>query len=84
MEKMPVIMRGTNVILTPECREDIPTYLRRIPDPELNVFLPDYGKVLTLEQEYAWFDDVVTKAGSHMVHMDILEPELKSPVAKEG
>jgi RimJ/RimL family protein N-acetyltransferase len=75
MEKMPVIMRGTNVILTPECREDIPTYLRRIPDPELNVFLLDYGKVLTLEQEYAWFDDVVTKAGSHMVHMDIRLPE---------
>ena len=73
MENLPVIMSGTKVVLTPACREDVPAYLRWITDPELNVFLLDYGKVLTLEQEYAWYDDdVVAKAASHhMVHMDI-------------
>ena len=53
MENVPVIMTGTKVVLTPACREDVPAYLRWITDPELNVFLLDYGKVLTLEQEYA-------------------------------
>jgi RimJ/RimL family protein N-acetyltransferase len=65
MENLPVIMRGTKVVLTSACREDVPAYLRWITDPELNVFLLDYGKVSTLEQEYAWYDDVVAKASSH-------------------
>ncbi len=65
MENLPVIMRGSKVVLTPACREDIPAVLRWITDPELNVFLLDYGKVSTLEQEYAWYDDIVAKAGSH-------------------
>src|SRR5450756_506184 len=71
MENLPVIMSGTKIVLTPACREDVPAYLHWITDPELNIFLLDYGKVLTLEQEYAWYDVVVVKAGSHMVHMDI-------------
>jgi len=72
MENLPVIMNGTKVVLTPACREDVPAYLRWITDPELNIFLLDYGKVCTLEQEYVWYDDVVAKAASHrMVHMDI-------------
>lgn len=75
MENLPVIMRGTKVVLAPACREDVPTYLHWITDPELNIFLLDYGKVCTLEQEYAWYDDVVAKAGSRMVHMDIRLPE---------
>ena len=65
MENLPVIMSGTKVVLTPACREDVPAVLRWITDPELNVFLLDYGRVFTLEQEYAWYDDVVAKAGSH-------------------
>ena len=65
MENLPVIMSGTKVVLTPACREDVPAYLRWITDPELNIFLLDYGRVFTLEQEYAWYDDVVAKAGSH-------------------
>jgi RimJ/RimL family protein N-acetyltransferase len=71
MENLPVIMSGTKVVLTPARREDVPAYLRWITDPELNVFLLNYGQVFTLEQEYAWYDDVVVKAGSRMVHMDI-------------
>ena len=71
MENVPVIMTGTKVVLTPACREDVPAYLRWITDPELNVFLLDYGKVFTLEQEYAWYEDAVAKADSHAVHMDI-------------
>jgi RimJ/RimL family protein N-acetyltransferase len=71
MENLPVIMSGTKVVLTPARREDVPAYLRWITDPELNVFLLNYGQVFTLEQEYAWYDDVVAKAGSRMVHMDI-------------
>ena len=65
MEHLPVIMSGTRVVLTPACREEVPTYLRWITDPELNVFLLDYGKVSTLEQEYAWYDNIVAKAGDH-------------------
>ncbi len=75
MEQLPVIMRGTKVVLTPACREDVPAYLRWITDPELNIFLLDYGKVSTLEAEYAWYDDVVTKVGGRMVHMDVRLPE---------
>ena len=72
MEHLPVIMSGTRVVLTPACREEVPTYLRWITDPELNVFLLDYGKVSTLEQEYIWYDDVVARAaGRRLVHMDI-------------
>ncbi|MGB9666614.1 MAG: GNAT family N-acetyltransferase [Candidatus Cryosericum sp.] len=72
MEHLPVIMSGTKVVLTPACREDVPTYLRWITDPELNVFLLDYGKVSTLEQEYAWYDEFVAgAAGRRMVHLDI-------------
>lgn len=72
MENLPVIMRGSKVVLTPARREEVPTYLRWITDPELNVFLLDYGKVSTLEQEYAWYDDVVAKGASHhLVQMDI-------------
>jgi RimJ/RimL family protein N-acetyltransferase len=65
MENMPVIMRGTKVILTPACREDVPAVLHWMTDSEINIFLLDYGKVRTLEQEYAWYDNIVTKAGSH-------------------
>lgn len=72
MENLPVIMKGSKVVLTPARREDVPTYLRWITDPELNIFLLDYGRVFTLEQEYAWYDEFITKAANrHMVHMDI-------------
>ena len=71
MENLPVIMSGTRVVLTPACREDVPAYLHWITDPELNIFLLDYGKVCTLEQEYAWYDDVVAKSGNRLVQMDI-------------
>ena len=72
MENLPVIMSGPRVVLTPACREDIPEVLRWMTDPELNIFLLDYGKVRTLEQEYTWYDDVVVKAGSHhLVQMAI-------------
>lgn len=73
MEKIPVIMHGTKVLLTPACRENVPAYLRWITDPELNIFLLDYGRVFTLEQEYAWYDDVVVRrSGSgRLVQMDI-------------
>ena len=65
MENLPVIMSGTKVVLTPACREDIPAVLRWMTDPELNIFLLDYGKVRTLEQEFSWYDNIVTKAGDH-------------------
>ncbi len=74
MEKLPVIMHGTRVVLTPACRENVPTYLRWITDPELNVFLMTFGAVLTLEQEYAWYDSfVVGRQGtnSRLVQLDI-------------
>ena len=71
MENLPVIMRGAKVVLTPACRDDVPAYQRWITDPELNIFLLDYGKIATLEQEYAWYDDVVAKAGDRVIHMDI-------------
>lgn len=72
MENLPVIMKGSKVVLTPARREDVPTYLRWITDPELNIFLLDYGRVFTLEQEYAWYDNIVAKARDHrLVQLDI-------------
>ena len=51
MENLPVIMRGEKIVLTPACRDDVPAYQRWITDPELNIFLLDYGKIATLEPD---------------------------------
>ena len=62
MENLPIIMRGTKVVLTPACREDVPTYQHWFMDPKVNIFLLNYGRAFTLEHEYVWYDDTVAKA----------------------
>ncbi len=84
MENLPVIISGSRVVLTPACRDDVPTYLHWITDPELNVFLLDYGKVSTLEQEYAWYDEVAAKSGNRLVQMDIRLPENQKLIGNCG
>lgn len=55
------ILRGERITLRPMVREDMPAFTQWTMDPE--VMNPvTKGKLFTLEEEYAWFDDVIKKA----------------------
>ena len=73
MTDLPVIIKGTKVALTPQQRENVPTYWKWICDPEVNVGLTNIGACVSIENEYAWYDDNVAKAGGGSVNFDIHE-----------
>jgi len=73
MSDAPVIIKGTKVALTPQQRENVPTYWKWICDPEVNVGLTDIGACVSIENEYGWYDNNVAKAGGGSVNFDIHE-----------
>jgi RimJ/RimL family protein N-acetyltransferase len=73
MSDTPVIIKGTRVALTPQQRENVPTYWKWICDPEVNVGLTDIGACVSMENEYEWYDNNVAKASGGSVNFDIHE-----------
>lgn len=73
MDQLPVIMRGTRVILTPSCRDEVPTYWKWICDPDVNETLADIGACVTVENEYTWYDENVAHPRGDLVHVDVRE-----------
>ncbi len=73
MSDLPVIIKGTRVILTPQQRENVPTYWKWICDPEVNAGLTDIGACVSIESEYEWYDNNVAKAAESSVNFDIHE-----------
>jgi len=73
MSGASVIIKGTKVALTPQQRENVPTYWKWICDPEVNVGLTDIGACVSIEKEYEWYDSNVAKAGGGSVNFDIHE-----------
>ena len=43
MTDLPVITKGTRVALTPQHRDNVPTYWKWVCDPEVNAGLTDMG-----------------------------------------
>ncbi|HWQ21756.1 MAG TPA: GNAT family protein [Clostridia bacterium] len=70
---LPVITKGTRVVLTPQRRENVPTYWKWICDPEVNAGLTDAGACVSVENEYEWYDNNVAKATESSVNFDIHE-----------
>lgn len=70
---LPVVIKGTKVALTPQQRENVPTYWKWICDPEVNVGLTDTGACVSIENEYEWYDNNIAKAGGGSVNFDIHE-----------
>ena len=73
MSDIPVIIKGMKVGLTPQQRENVPTYWKWICDPEVNAGLTDIGACVSIETEYEWYDNTVAKAGGGNVNFDIHE-----------
>jgi RimJ/RimL family protein N-acetyltransferase len=73
MGDIPVIINGTKIALTPQQRENVPTYWKWICDPEVNAGLTDVGACVSIENEYEWYDNNVAKASGGSVHFDIHE-----------
>jgi len=73
MTDLPVITKGTRVALTPQHRDNVPTYWKWICDPEVNAGLTDMGACLPIDNEYLWYDNNVAKAGNTSVNFDIHE-----------
>lgn len=73
MSDIPIIIKGTKVALTPQQRENVPTYWKWICDPEVNVGLTDIGACVSIEKEYECYDTNVAKAGGGSVNFDIHE-----------
>ena len=73
MADLPIIVQGTAVVLTPQQRENVPTYWHWICDPEVNAGLVDTGACVTIENEYDWYDRSVAKASPESVNFDIHE-----------
>lgn len=73
MDHPPVIMQGTKVMLTPACRDEVPTYWKWICDPEVNVTLADTGACVTVENEYTWYDENLAAPRDDYVHVDVRE-----------
>ena len=73
MADLPIIVQGTRVVLTPQQRENVPTYWHWICDPEVNDGLADTGACVTIENEYDWYDSRVAKASPESVNFDIHE-----------
>ncbi|MDO9099123.1 MAG: GNAT family protein [Caldisericota bacterium] len=71
MDDLPIIVRGTKVVLTPARREDVPTYWKWICDPEVNRTLSDIGACVTIENEYSWYDDRLAKPSPDLFHVDV-------------
>lgn len=69
----PIVVGGTKVALTPQQRENVPTYWRWICDPAVNAGLTDVGACVSIENEYEWYDSNVAKAGGSSVNFDIHE-----------
>jgi hypothetical protein len=49
MPNLPVIIKGTKVALTPQQRENVPTYWKWICDPAVNAGLTDIGACVSIE-----------------------------------
>ncbi|MHB8070359.1 MAG: GNAT family N-acetyltransferase [Candidatus Cryosericum sp.] len=73
VDHLPVIMRGMKVMLTPACRDEVPTYWKWICDPEVNVTLADTGACVTVENEYTWYDENLAAPREDYVHVDVRE-----------
>ena len=73
MTDPPVIIKGTKVALTPQQRENVPTYWKWICDPEVNSGLTDMGACVSIENEYEWYDNNVAKATGSSVNFDVRE-----------
>jgi RimJ/RimL family protein N-acetyltransferase len=73
MSDIPVIIKGTRVALTPQQRENVPTYWKWICDPEVNAGLTDTGACVSIEKEYERYDNNVAKAGGGSANFDIHE-----------
>jgi RimJ/RimL family protein N-acetyltransferase len=73
VDQPPVIMRGTRVILTPSCRDEVPTYWKWICDPDVNETLADIGACVTVENEYTWYDENIAHPREDLVHLDVRE-----------
>ena len=73
MDQLPIIIQGTMIILTPSSRDEVPTYWRWICDPDVNVTLADAGACVTIENEYAWYDENVAHPREDLVHLDVRE-----------
>ncbi|MFA4932275.1 MAG: GNAT family N-acetyltransferase [Caldisericia bacterium] len=73
MSDIPVIINGTKVALTPQQRDNVPTYWKWICDPEVNAGLTGAGACVSIENEYEWYDNKVAKADGGSVNFDIHE-----------
>ena len=73
MSVIPIVIKGTKVALTPQQRENVPTYCKWICDPEVNAGLTDAGACVSIENEYEWYDSNVAKATGASVYFDIHE-----------
>jgi RimJ/RimL family protein N-acetyltransferase len=73
MSDVPIIIKGMKVALTPQQRENVPTYWKWICDPEVNAGLTNSGACVSIENEYERYDNNIAKASAGSVNFDIHE-----------